>query len=74
MGLKCKCGKGYASSYDGLCCFCRESLVRRADARAVGVRHRGDGLSIEQFEKIKAYHSPPPEEWKGTWGGNWNGN
>jgi len=56
MSLKCKCGKGYASEYDGLCKFCREKLVRREQAKKVGVRHRGNGLSIEQYKKIKPYN------------------
>lgn len=50
MTIMCKCGKGYASEYDGLCKFCREGLVRRAVAKSVNVRHRGDGMSIDQYE------------------------
>jgi hypothetical protein len=46
---KCGCGKGYASIYDGLCKFCREGLVRRAVAKSVNVRHRGDGMSVDQY-------------------------
>jgi len=44
----CSCGKGHASSYDSLCRFCREKLFSRAVAKSVGVRHRGDGMSLEQ--------------------------
>ena len=46
--ITCGCGKGHASSYDSLCCFCREKLFSRAVAKSVGVRHRGDGMSLEQ--------------------------
>ncbi|AUR82765.1 hypothetical protein NVP1271B_67 [Vibrio phage 1.271.B._10N.286.54.B4] len=49
--IVCGCGKGYASHFDRLCRFCRESLVRRAVARKVGVTHRGDGITIEQYLK-----------------------
>ena len=49
MSTVCKCGKGYASDYDNLCCFCREDLVSRAVAKSVNVRHRGAGMSITQY-------------------------
>jgi hypothetical protein len=49
--MKCKCGKGYASEEDGLCKFCREKLIRRAVAKSVGVAHRGDGMTVEQYLK-----------------------
>lgn len=49
MKNKCKCGKGYASDYDYLCKFCRENTVRRAVAKSVGVKHRGDGMSVDQY-------------------------
>lgn len=48
--IKCECGKGYASEYDSLCKFCREDLVSRAVAKKVSVKHRGDGMSIEQYK------------------------
>ena len=47
--LVCDCNKGYASAYDGLCKFCREGLISRAQAKKVNVRSRGDGLSIDQY-------------------------
>lgn len=53
MANVCKCGKGYASDVDNMCKFCREEIVSRADARKVGVRHRGDGLTLEQWEQVK---------------------
>lgn len=55
MSRVCNCGKGYASEFDGLCKFCREeySGIRRAVQKSVGVRHRGDGMTIEQFIKAK---------------------
>jgi hypothetical protein len=49
MDIKCGCGKGFGSEYDGLCKFCREQLVRRAVAVKVNVRHRGDGMSVDQY-------------------------
>lgn len=48
----CKCGKGYASSVDHLCRFCREDLLSRAEAKKIGVRHRGDGLSLYDYQKF----------------------
>lgn len=56
MGTVCNCGKGYASPYDNLCKFCREHLFRRADCKEAGVKHRGDGLSIEQAWHIWDKH------------------
>ena len=50
---KCGCGKGYASDYDNLCKFCREHLVRRAVAKKFGVKHRGDGMSVEQYRNCQ---------------------
>ena len=47
--MQCKCRKGKASPYDNLCKFCREELISRAEAKKVNVRHRGDGLSIDQY-------------------------
>jgi len=46
---KCGCGKGYASEYDSMCKFCRETLVSRAIAKKYGVKHRGDGMSVTQY-------------------------
>jgi len=51
--ITCGCGKGHASSYDSLCCFCREKLFSRAVAKGIGVRHRGDGMSVEQVMAIE---------------------
>ncbi len=51
--MVCECKKGYASAFDGLCKFCREQLVRRAVAKKAGVRHRGDGLTVEQYQSIQ---------------------
>jgi hypothetical protein len=51
--ITCGCSKGHASSYDSLCCFCREKLFGRAVAKSVGVRHRGDGMSVEQLMSIE---------------------
>lgn len=46
--MKCKCGKGYASLVDGLCRFCRENKYSRRECKSVGVRHRGDGMDLDQ--------------------------
>ena len=51
MKKVCSCKKGYSSPYDGICRFCREDLLSRAEGRKFGVRSRGDGLSLEQYEK-----------------------
>lgn len=51
--IVCQCGKGYASQQDEMCRFCREKLYRRAQCKSVGVRHRGDGLTLDQQRKIK---------------------
>ncbi len=51
MSIRCKCGKGYASHFDKICKFCREDLVRRVVAKKVGVKHRGDGMTIEQYHE-----------------------
>ena len=48
MGHVCGCGKGYASKFDNVCCFCREKQYSRRETKAVGVRIRGEGMSIEQ--------------------------
>lgn len=48
MSEKCGCGKGYACEVDNLCKFCRENKYRRAQAKSVNVRHRGDGMSLDQ--------------------------
>jgi len=53
MRLMCKCGKGAASKYDKVCSFCREKSYSRAEAKSVGVKHRGDGLTLVQAEKLK---------------------
>lgn len=50
MSNVCGCGKGHASSYDDLCKYCRENLVRRSVAKSVNVKHQGDGMSIDQYE------------------------
>lgn len=53
--MKCKCGKGYASQIDNLCKFCREneSNLTRAKLKKLGVKHQGDGLTLEQLRKQK---------------------
>lgn len=48
MTKVCGCGKGHASEVDGICKFCREYKYRRAQAKSVNVRHRGDGMSLDQ--------------------------
>jgi len=48
----CKCTKGFASRYDSLCRYCREKDFSRAQAKKVGVRHRGDGMTIDQMIRI----------------------
>ncbi len=50
----CKCGKGYASTIDWLCRFCREDqhCPTQRDCRRYGIR-RGEGLTVYQFLKIK---------------------
>lgn len=48
---RCGCGKGFASSYDNLCRFCREHSVSRAEAKRFGVKTRGDGMTVEQLRK-----------------------
>lgn len=53
MSIDCKCGKGHASQIDGQCKFCREKSWSRAEAKSVGVKHRGDGMSLEQQDKLK---------------------
>lgn len=50
--MNCKCGKGYASSWDGMCKFCRENKYSRAFAKSADVRHNGDGMSVEQEIKL----------------------
>ena len=50
---KCSCGKGYASKVDGMCKFCREKTFRRAEAKKIGVSHRGDGLTLEDLDKYR---------------------
>ena len=52
-GVRCKCGKGHASSYDNLCRFCREKLFSRSEAKKAGVKTRGDGMSVEQYTKLE---------------------
>lgn len=47
-GIKCGCGKGHASPIDKQCCYCREIGYRRAQAKSVNVKHRGDGMSLDQ--------------------------
>jgi hypothetical protein len=51
--MKCKCGEGYASEIDTLCRFCREHLLSRAEAKKVGVKHRGDGCTLDQYSRAK---------------------
>jgi len=53
LKLKCSCGRGFASKYDGLCCFCREKTVSRSVAKSVGVRCAGDGLSVDAMRVIR---------------------
>ena len=53
MTTYCKCGKGHASPVDRLCKFCRESCWSRAEAKSVGVKHRGDGMNLDQQDKLK---------------------
>lgn len=50
--LLCKCGKGFASEVDMLCKYCREHKYSRAEAKAAGVRHRGDGMTLDQEDRI----------------------
>jgi hypothetical protein len=49
----CACGKGHGHHIDGICKFCREQKVSRAEAKSVGVRYRGDGISVDQYFKLK---------------------
>lgn len=51
--MKCKCGKGYSSPFDGLCKFCREKKYSRSDTKRAGVRYRGDGLTLDQLTYLK---------------------
>lgn len=53
MAIVCGCGKGHASVEDGICKYCREGKYRRAQAKWAGVRHRGDGMSLEEEARIK---------------------
>jgi hypothetical protein len=53
MSNTCVCGKGKGSLYDGICRYCREHLVSRAEAKKVNVRHRGDGMSVDQYRVVK---------------------
>ena len=55
---QCGCGRGYASAFDGICKFCRESLVSRAVAKKFGVRHRGDGMDLDQYQAATKPWSP----------------
>lgn len=48
----CSCGKGTASEVDGLCRFCREKQFSRRETKPF-VKHRGDGLSLEDSRRIK---------------------
>lgn len=50
--MKCKCGRGHGSAWDGMCKFCRENKYSRAFAKSVDVRHCGDGMSVEQEIKL----------------------
>ncbi len=54
MSKQCKCGKGHASEYDGLCRFCREKLVGHTAAKRVGVRRRGDGMAVDQYKRTQS--------------------
>lgn len=49
--MKCKCGKGAAGRHDGICGFCRRSLLSAAERRKG--RIRGDTCTFEQWLKIK---------------------
>ena len=64
MSKVCGCGRGYGSEVDGLCSKCRENQYSRADAKAVGVRHCGDGMSLDQEVKLLAKKWRVPA-WKG---------
>lgn len=48
MKIQCGCGEGYASEVDKYCRYCRELKYSRAKAKSVNVRHRGDGMSLDQ--------------------------
>lgn len=52
MGRPCCCGKGYASDIDNRCRNCREHQYTRAEAKSVGVKHRGDGMTLDQEAKL----------------------
>jgi len=58
MNIVCGCRKGYASEVDGMCRFCREHTVSRAEGKNLGVKHRGDGMTTEQKnnQTYKAYN------------------
>lgn len=56
----CGCSKGYASEVDGLCRFCRENKYSRAFCKEAGVRHNGDGLTLDQEDIIIKKHGLPP--------------
>jgi hypothetical protein len=47
--IECRCAKGHASEIDGLCRFCREKLLSRAEAKRAGVKTRGDGITLEAY-------------------------
>jgi len=60
----CGCGKGNASEVDNLCRYCREEKYSRAFCKAVGVRHRGDGLTLDQEDEIIRKHGLQPRNLK----------
>lgn len=54
--MTCRCGKGHASPVDNMCKFCREKRYSRAVAKRAGVKHRGDGMTLDQAKDL----APPP--------------
>lgn len=57
--IKCGCGKGYASPADNLCKHCREYRFSRAQCVKVGVKHRGDGMTLDQAAALCGGVYPP---------------
>lgn len=52
MNIVCECGKGYASSVDRLCIFCRAKTFRSAQIRAIG-RSPSAGLTLDDADRIR---------------------